>query len=77
MPITITSAVVHDLYVNFVGGVAVNLMSNYSYTDSNGNTGNGTYRKPLTPAQQTSIDNFVNGLISQLQTDLNITITLD
>lgn len=77
MPISITSAVVHDLYCHFNGGVATDLLCNYSYTDSNGATGNGQYRKILTPAQQTSIDNFVNNLIAQIQTDLNITITLD
>lgn len=76
MPITITSATIRDLAVDFAGGVATNFLINYTYTDSNGVTSNGQYRKSLTLAQQTSIDNFINNLIAQVSTDLNLTVTI-
>jgi len=77
LAVTITSAVVHRLIAEFSGGVVTELQFDYSYIDSNGASGNATYRIAPTTAQQTSIDNFVTNMINQIAAATNLTITLN
>lgn len=77
MPITITSAVIESMNVRFSQGVASQLEVSYIGTDSNGNAYPNVYRFTPNATQQTNIDNFVNGLIAQVQTATNVTITIN
>jgi hypothetical protein len=76
MAITVTDAKIRSISFEISGGIAQDIAVDVIGTDSAGGLFTRVFRVPLTSAQQTNFGNFANGLISEIQTATNLTLTL-
>lgn len=67
MATTITQIIVNQMAVVFEGGVPQLMTFDFLVVDSNGTVYERTYRHPITGADQTSITNFMQHILTEIQ----------
>jgi hypothetical protein len=77
MPWNITAAVIDQIVVNSLGGVAVTITINYHYLDGQGVAHLGTVSRNLTGGEQNSVDTFLGNIATSLSTQTGLTVTLN